>query len=86
MKRFRKILVYANGADGGLGALRRAAALAERDSASVTVVDVLPELPASMKSLQEIMPVSKVESIAQEEVRARLEDLIKTVTTRRAPV
>jgi len=79
MKRFRNILLYANGADGGISALRTATLLAERDSAAVTVVDVLPELPASMKSLQEIMPVAEVESIAQEEVRIRLDDLIKSI-------
>lgn len=79
MKGFRNVLVYANGADGGITALRTAAVLAERDSASVTVVDVVPELLASMKSLQEIMPVAEVESIAQKEVRIRLSELIKTI-------
>ncbi len=75
MKRFRRILVYAGGTDGGRSGLRRATQLAQLNSAELTVVDVLPELPESMHWLQELDPLEELEVTACNEAMQQLEDL-----------
>lgn len=58
MKRFHNILVVAGGKDGGERAAARAALLAEKNSAKVTIVDVVEPLPPLLEypgTLQEEM-------------------------------
>jgi nucleotide-binding universal stress UspA family protein len=57
MKRFKSILVVAGGKDGGVAAIARAADLAKRNNASVTIVDVVDPLP----------PLLEIPGIAEEE-------------------
>lgn len=62
MKKFKSILVVAGGKDGGVAAIARAADLAKRNNASVTIVDVVDPLP----------PLLEIPGIAEEESHQEL--------------
>jgi nucleotide-binding universal stress UspA family protein len=64
MKRFQNILVVTEGMDGGVAAVKRAADLADQNSAKITLVDVVDPLPPLLEFpgiLQDEMHRSLVE-------------------------
>lgn len=81
MKRFRNILVHADGPDGGRTALNRGLDLAAKNDAQLTVVEVVPELPPNIRKLQDHKPVAELEQMARDDAQARLDDLISEVAT-----
>lgn len=81
MKRFRNILVHADGRDGGRTALRRAIHLARSNEARLTVAEVIPELPPNIRKLQDLKPVPELEEMAKDDARQRLDDLLSELDT-----
>lgn len=79
MKRFRNILVHADGRDGGRTALRRAIQLARANDARLTVAEVIPELPPNIRKMRDIKPVAELEEMAREDAQQRLDDLLSEV-------
>ena len=65
MQRFQNIVVVAGGKDGGLAAVKRATDLAVRNSARLTIVDVLEPLP----------PLHDLPGALQEEMQSGLTNL-----------
>ncbi len=56
MQRFKNILLIYDGKNGGIAALNRAAILAKRNKAQLSVVDVMEELPRDLKITIPSMP------------------------------
>lgn len=79
MKRFKNILVYVDGRDGGRTAVRRALELARKNEAKLTVMDVIPELPPHMKRLESLRSVHDLEQMAEEDARQCIADLLDTM-------
>lgn len=82
MKRFRNILVHADGHDGGRAALKRGIDLAVKNDARLTIVEVVPEIPPNIRKLQELKPVAELEQMTIEDAALRLEDLISECDVR----
>ncbi|NQV23321.1 MAG: universal stress protein [Rhodopirellula sp.] len=81
MKRFLKILVHADGRDGGRTALRRAIHLARTNEARLTVAEVIPELPPNIRKLKEIKSVAELKEMAREDAQQGLDELLSEVDT-----
>jgi universal stress protein E len=81
VKRFRNILVHADGLNGGRTALRRAVHLAQANDARLTIAEVIPELPPNIRKLQEIKSVTELEEMAREDSQERLDELLSEVDT-----
>jgi nucleotide-binding universal stress UspA family protein len=82
MKRFRNILVHADGRDGGRAALKRGIDLAVKNDARLTIAEVVPELPPNIRKLQELKPVAELEQMAIDDAATRLNDLISECDVR----
>ena len=72
MKRFKNILLVAGGEGWERAALKRAVALAKNNSARLSVVDVVEELPQEMRMLITSMHLADIQRLA---VSERLNDL-----------
>ena len=72
MKRFKNILLVAGGEGWERAALKRAVALAKNNSARMSVVDVVEELPREMRMLITSMHLADIQRLA---VSERLNDL-----------
>jgi universal stress protein E len=82
MTRFNNILLVLHGAKNE-EAVKRAFALAKNNKAKLTIVDVLDELPESMKDYLEIISVEELEKIVSEERVSEIQRLIKSNVTRK---
>jgi len=76
MKRFKNILVYADGRGESTAALQRAVELAMLNQGRLSVVGVLEELPRDLRSLAAAMPLEELQRMAAEGIRERLEELV----------
>ncbi len=77
MTRFNNILLVLHGTNNE-EAVKRAFALAKTNKAKLTIVDVLEELPETMKEYLEIVSVEELEKIVSEERVSEIEKLIKS--------
>lgn len=78
LKRFSRILLVADSARGESVALKRAIELAKTNQASLTVVDVVKEIPGSLQMAIVAVPYDKLVEIAVSERRAALDDVVAT--------
>ncbi len=82
MTRFKNILLVLHGKNNEEEAVKRAFALAKNNKAKLTIVDVLEELPQTMKNYLEIISVQELEKIVTKERIAEIQTLIKSIETR----
>jgi nucleotide-binding universal stress UspA family protein len=75
MHQFKRILVFTNGSAGSSAAIERAAALARRTSADLTLLCVLETLPQELRPLRGAVQAADLYELA-EGFRARLESLL----------
>lgn len=77
MTRFKNILLVIHG-NNNEEALKRAFALAKKNKAKLTIVDVIEELPQTTKEYLEIISVGELEKIVSEERVSEIQKLIKS--------
>ncbi|MBW2421484.1 MAG: universal stress protein [Deltaproteobacteria bacterium] len=75
MKRFKNILLVTGERPGERATVARAAALAKRNRARLTLVEVIEQLPREMKMLITVAPPSDLVKLAVKDRRERLEGL-----------
>lgn len=76
MRRFKNILLYAAAETGGNAAFERAAALAKRNQALLTVVKALERLPHEMQTQATLMNPAELQEIVTQELTEQLELMI----------
>jgi universal stress protein E len=76
MRRFKNILLFTDGEERSRFALGRAADLTNRNQGQLTVVGVLQELPRDLRRLGAAMPLDHLQTMAIEDLRARLEAFV----------
>ena len=79
MRRFRNILLVTDGEDRSMTTLDRAAALAGRNQAQLTVVSVLESLPSELQRLMLAMHPEDLWQIAADERREQLERFVARI-------
>ncbi len=83
MTRFKNILLVLHGKNNEEETVKRAFALAKNNKAKLTIVDVLEELPQTMKDYLKIVSVQELEKIVAEERVSEIQTLIKSIETRK---
>jgi len=81
MTRFKNILLVLHGKNNEEEAVKRAFALAKNNKAKLTIVDVLEELPQTIKDYLKIVSVQELEKIVVEERVSEVQTLIKSIET-----
>ncbi len=76
MRRFKNILLVADGASGHSSAFERAADLAKRNEALLTVIHVLDALPRDIQILASAVPLDDLLDVAIEDRKEQLERLV----------
>lgn len=76
MRRFKNILLYAAAETGGNAVFERAASLAKRNQALLTVVKALERLPHEMQTQATLMNPAELQEIATQELTEQLELMI----------
>ncbi len=82
MTRFKNILLVLHGKNNE-EAIKRAFALAKNNKAKLTIVDVLEELPQTMKYYLKIVSAQELEKIVAEERVTEIQTLIKSIETKK---
>lgn len=77
MTRFKNILLAIHGKNNE-EALKRAFTLAKNNKAKLTIIDVIEELPQTMKEYLEIISEEELENIVSEERISEIQELIKS--------
>ena len=80
MTRFKNILLVLHGKNNE-EAIKRAFALSKNNKANLTIVDVMEELPETMKDYLEIVSAEELEKIVAEERAAEIQTLIQSIET-----
>lgn len=83
MTRFKNILLVLHGKNNEKEAVNRAFALAKNNKAKLTIVDVLEELPQTMKDYIKIVSVQELENIVAEERVSEIQTLIKSIEAKK---
>ena len=86
MKRFKNILVVHDQRALSNVALERAAALAKRNVARLTLVEVIEDFPASMRMLITMMPLQELRELVINERREQLECVVSPIRKEGIPV
>lgn len=82
MTRFKNILLVLHGKNNE-EAVKRAFTLAKNNKAKLTIVDVLEELPRTMKDYLKIVSVQELKKIVAEERVSEIQTLIKSIETKK---
>jgi nucleotide-binding universal stress UspA family protein len=83
MTRFKNILLVLHGKNNEEETVKRAFALAKNNKAKLTIVDVLEELPQTMKDYLKIVSAQELEKIVAEERVSEIQTLIKSIETKK---
>jgi nucleotide-binding universal stress UspA family protein len=86
MKRFKNILLVTHTNSWEKAALGRAAELAERNRARLTVVGVLRHLPQEMQRLVVSMTPVDLQQLAMQDLRERLNEFVAPIRSRKVPL
>jgi nucleotide-binding universal stress UspA family protein len=82
MKRFKNIVYFADDKVESRPALERAAELALRNRARLTVLGALRHFPRDIQMLLPVTPPADLQDLALQDLRERLEKLVKPVRTK----
>jgi nucleotide-binding universal stress UspA family protein len=86
MKRFKKILVVTDSRNEGQIALKRAVALAKRNRARLTLVEVVEKLPRDMQMLITSIHLADIQDMIIKEKLKELNHLISPVRNKGIPI